>query len=64
MSRLHGDQIKRRNIMHSYKNNIHLEGNLGKNAELKSTANGNVVNFSVAVNEQWEKDGQEQKHTD
>jgi len=41
--------------MHSYKNNIHLEGNLGKNAELKSTANGNVVNFSVAVNEQWEK---------
>ena len=40
--------------MSSYKNNVHLEGNLGKDAERKSTPNGDVVNFSIAVNEQWE----------
>jgi single-stranded DNA-binding protein len=39
--------------MSSYKNNVHLEGNLGKNAEKKTTPNGDVVNFSVAVNEVW-----------
>jgi single stranded DNA-binding protein len=50
--------------MSSYKNNVHLEGNLGANAELKKTANGDVVNFSIAVNEQWEKDGVEHKTTD
>jgi hypothetical protein len=37
--------------MSSYKNNVHLEGNLGKDAEKKSTPNGDVVNFSIAVNE-------------
>ncbi len=51
--------------MSSYKNNVHLEGNLGKDAEKKFTPNGDVVNFSIAVNEQWEdKDGTEHKHTD
>jgi single-stranded DNA-binding protein len=30
--------------MSSYKNNVHLEGNLGKDAEKKSTPNGDVVN--------------------
>jgi hypothetical protein len=49
--------------MSSYKNNVHLEGNLGKDAEKKSTPNGDVVNFSIAINEQWEdKDGAEHKH--
>ena len=51
--------------MSSYKNNVHLEGNLGKDAEKKSTQNGDEVNFSIAVNEQWEdKDGAEHKSTD
>jgi len=31
--------------MHSFRNNIQLEGNLGKDAELKTTASGDVVNF-------------------
>lgn len=39
--------------MHSFRNNIQLEGNLGKDAELKTTASGDVVNFTLAVNEQW-----------
>ena len=51
--------------MSSYKNNVHLEGNLGKNAEKKTTPNGDVVNFSVAVNEVWkDKDGTQHKNTD
>ncbi len=51
--------------MSSYKNNVHLESNLGKDAEKKSTPNGDVVNFSIALNEQWEdKDGAEHKNTD
>ena len=51
--------------MSSYKNNVHLEGNLGKDAEKKFPPNGDVVNFSIAVNEQWEdKDGAEHKNTD
>jgi single-strand DNA-binding protein len=55
----------RRNIMSSYKNNVRLEGNLGKNAEMKTTPNGDVVNFSIAVNEEWkDKDGNEHKNTD
>jgi single-strand DNA-binding protein len=55
----------RRNIMSSYKNNVRLEGNLGKNAEKKTTPNGDVVNFSIAVNEEWkDKDGNEHKNTD
>jgi single-strand DNA-binding protein len=65
MSRFTRDQIQKENIMSSYKNNVHLEGNLGKDAEKKSTPNGDVVNFSIAVNEQWEdKDGTEHKNTD
>ena len=39
--------------MHSFRNNIQLEGNLGKDAELRTTASGDVVNFTLAVNEQW-----------
>ena len=51
--------------MFSYKNNVHLEGNLGKDAEKKTTPNGDVVNFSIAVNEEWkDKDGNEHKNTD
>jgi single-strand DNA-binding protein len=51
--------------MSSYKNNVRLEGNLGKNAEKKTTQNGDVVNFSIAVNEEWkDKDGAEHKNTD
>jgi single-strand DNA-binding protein len=51
--------------MSSYKNNVHLEGNLGKNAEKKTTPNGDVVNFSIAVNEVWkDKDGTAHKNTD
>jgi single stranded DNA-binding protein len=65
MSRFTRDQIQKENIMSSYKNNVHLEGNLGKDAEKKSTPNGDVVNFSIAVHEQWEdKDGAEHKNTD
>jgi single-strand DNA-binding protein len=65
MSRFTRDQIQKEKIMSSYKNNVHLEGNLGKDAEKKSTPNGDVVNFSIAVNEQWEdKDGTEHKNTD
>src|ERR1035438_3377599 len=42
-----------------------FRSNLGKDAEKKSTPNGDVVNFSIAVNEQWEdKDGAEHKNTD
>jgi single-stranded DNA-binding protein len=47
--------------MHSFRNNIQLEGNLGKDAELKTTANGDVVNFTLAVNEQWTDKGSRQK---
>jgi single-strand DNA-binding protein len=51
--------------MSSYKNNVHIEGNLGKDAELKPTKSGDVVNFSVAVNESWkDKSGQEQSNTE
>jgi len=51
--------------MFSYKNNVHLEGNLGKDAEKKTTPNGDVVNFSIAVNEVWkDKDGTAHKNTD
>ena len=51
--------------MSSYKNNVRLEGNLGKNAEKKTTPNGDVVNFSIAVNEVWkDKDGTAHKNTD
>ena len=51
--------------MSSYKNNVHLEGNLGKNAEKKTTPNGDVVNFSIAVNEEWkDKDGNKQERVE
>jgi single-strand DNA-binding protein len=51
--------------MHSFKNNVHLEGNLGKDATLTSTSNGDVVNFSIAINERWkDKAGKEQTNTD
>jgi single-strand DNA-binding protein len=51
--------------MHSFKNNAHFEGNLGKDAVLTSTSNGDVVNFSIAINERWkDAQGQEQTNTD
>jgi single-strand DNA-binding protein len=51
--------------MHSFKNNVHLEGNLGKDATLTSTQNGDVVNFTLAINERWkDKQGAVQTHTD
>ncbi len=51
--------------MHSFRNNIRLEGNLGKDAELKTTAKGDVVNFTLAVNEDWtDKKGVAHKQTD
>jgi single stranded DNA-binding protein len=68
MSRFTRDQ--KENIMSSYKNNVHLEGNLGKDAEKKSTPNGDVVNFSIAVPtfpstvSGNRKDGTEHKNTD
>jgi single-strand DNA-binding protein len=56
-------KFKRRTSYPATKSNVH--GNLGKDAEKKSTPNGDVVNFSIAVNEQWEdKDGAEHKNTD
>ena len=39
--------------MSSRRNRIELEGNLGKDAELKTTEHGDVVKFSLAVNERW-----------
>ena len=51
--------------MHSFRNNIRLEGNLGKDAELKTTPSGDVVNFTLAVNEQWtDKKNVQHKQTD
>jgi single-strand DNA-binding protein len=52
--------------MHSFKNNVHLEGNLGKDATLTSTQNGDVVNFSIAINERWKDKttGKVQENTD
>jgi single-strand DNA-binding protein len=51
--------------MHSFKNNAHLEGNLGKDAETKTVNNQQVVNFSIAVNEQWkDKNGAARQKTD
>jgi single-strand DNA-binding protein len=56
---------KGENIMSSYKNHVRLEGNLGKDAETTKTPTGNVVNFSMAVNEEWkDKQGNEHKETD
>ena len=34
-------------------NRFQIEGNLGKDAEMKKTEHGEVVNFTVAVNERW-----------
>ncbi|AXC16403.1 Single-stranded DNA-binding protein (plasmid) [Acidisarcina polymorpha] len=50
--------------MHSFKNNAHLEGNLGKDAEIKTVNNQQVVNFSIAVHEKWEKNGSTHQRTD
>ncbi len=51
--------------MHSFKNNAHFEGNLGKDATLTTTQNGDVVNFTLAVNERWKDNkGVVQTHTD
>lgn len=47
-------------------NKIILIGNLGKDPETKSFANGgSVTNVSLAVNEQWKgNDGSQQEHTE
>ena len=51
--------------MHSFRNNIRLEGNLGKDAELKTTSSGDVVTFTLAVNEQYtDKSNVQHKQTD
>jgi single-strand DNA-binding protein len=52
--------------MHNFKNNVHLEGNLGKDAEHKTTTNGEVTNFSIAVNKRWKdkKSGETKERVD
>ncbi len=47
-------------------NRVQLIGNLGKNPEVRYTANGSAVaNFSVATNETWVgKDGQKNERTE
>ena len=42
-------------------NRFQIEGNLGKDAELKSTEHGETVKFTLAVNERW-TDKQKVKH--
>lgn len=41
----------------SRNNLLHLEGNLGKDAETTTTSNGDVVNLSIAVNKRWKDAG-------
>jgi single-strand DNA-binding protein len=42
-----------------------IQGNLGKDPELKTLSSGNdVANFSVAVTERWKSDGEMQEHTE
>jgi single-strand DNA-binding protein len=51
--------------MANFRNNGHIEGNIGKDAVLKTTPMGDVVNFSVAVNESWtDKNNKKQTSTD
>ena len=51
--------------MHNYKNDAHFEGNLGKDAQLKTTASGDVVHFTLAVNDRWtDNKGNVQESTD
>ena len=51
--------------MSSYKNKAHIEGNIGKDAVLKAIPSGDVVNFSVAVNESWtDRNNNKQTSTD
>lgn len=47
-------------------NKVILIGRLGKNPEVRYTANGqSVVNFSMATSESWkDKQGQKQEHTE
>ncbi len=47
-------------------NRVQLIGNLGKNPEVRYTANGSAVaNFSLATNESWVgKDGQKNEKTE
>jgi single-strand DNA-binding protein len=66
MSRFTRDTQKEKHIMHNFKNNVHLEGNLGKDAEHKTTTNGEVTNFSIAVNKRWKdkKTGENKERKD
>lgn len=42
-----------------------IQGNLGKDPELKTLSSGSdVANFSVAVTEKWKSDGELQEHTE
>ncbi len=46
-------------------NKVIVVGNLGRDPELKSLPNGNLVcEFSVATSEQWTKDGNKQERTE
>lgn len=46
-------------------NRVQIIGNLGRDVEMRYTANGNAVSsFSVAVNEKWTSNGEKQERTD
>lgn len=47
-------------------NKVILEGNLGKDPEIRCTSNGTAVaNFSVATTSQWkDKDGEDKERTE
>ncbi len=40
-----------------------IQGNLGRDAELKETGGGSLCKFSVAVTERWKKDGEQKEAT-
>jgi len=51
--------------MSSYKNNVRLGRQPRQKRRKENHPNGDVVNFSIAVNEEWkDKDGAEHKNTD
>ena len=51
--------------MYNARNSFRFIGNIGQDAETKTTPSGTVVTFSVAVNEKWTDDKKvEHKRTD
>lgn len=51
--------------MYNARNSFRFIGNVGQDAETKTTPNGTVATFSVAVNEKWTDDKKvEHKRTD